>query len=119
MNRQLVIALASVALLAGVTASSAALFSPGAPPAEDSLTLPAAQQKAAWNDLDTELPSNAPSSFQPTTSSAVPSTVAVRAIPPKIAADLPALQPYDYAKVGNKLLIVNPHDMMIAEIITG
>jgi hypothetical protein len=29
------------------------------------------------------------------------------------------LRPYDYAKVDGKLLIVNPHDMMIAEVISG
>jgi hypothetical protein len=119
MNRQLIIALASIAFLAGVTASSAALFSPPVAPAGDSLTLPGEQQKTAWNDLSVELPSNAPSSFQPATSSAVPSTVTVRQIPPGIAGEVPALQPYDYAKVGNKLLIINPQDMMIAEIITG
>ena len=35
------------------------------------------------------------------------------------AGDVPELQPYDYAKIPGKLLIINPHDMMIAEIITG
>jgi hypothetical protein len=29
------------------------------------------------------------------------------------------LRAYDYAKVTGKLLIVNPHDMMIAEVIAG
>ena len=39
--------------------------------------------------------------------------------PGKTASDVPALRPYDYAKVNGKLLIVNPHDMMIAEVIAG
>jgi len=63
--------------------------------------------------------SNAPSSFQPSTSSALPSTVTVHAIPAKTARAVPALRPYDYAKLNGKLLIVNPHDMMIAEVIGG
>ena len=112
-----VAALLSGALLTAAPAS-AALFSSKAK-ASDSLTLPSAQQKTAWNDLNGATASNAPSSFQPSTASALPSTVTVHAIPAKTATDVPALQPYDYAKLGGKLLIVNPHDMMIAEVITG
>jgi hypothetical protein len=111
-------ALVSGALLASAPAS-AALFSSAAAKANDSLTLPSAQQKTAWNDLNSAATSSAPSSFQPSTSSALPSTVTVHAIPSKTASDVPALKPYDYAKVNGKLLIVNPHDMMIAEVIAG
>ena len=39
--------------------------------------------------------------------------------PGKTASAVPTLRPYDYAKINGKLLIVNPHDMMIAEVITG
>jgi len=117
------LAIAAAALLAGAMLSgvpaSAALFSSSAPKASDSLTLSAQQQKTAWNDLSSTAASSAPASFQPTTSSAIPSTLAVHAIPAKTASAVPALQPYDYAKINGKLLIVNPHDMMIAEVITG
>jgi len=107
-------ALLSGAILASAPAS-AALFSSSHAKAGDSLTLSSQQQKTAWNDLN----SAAPSSFQPSTSSALPSTVTVHAIPSKTASAVPALRAYDYAKVGGKLLIVNPHDMMIAEVISG
>lgn len=110
-------ALLSATMFVGAPAA-AALFSSHAKPA-DSLTLSNDQQKTAWNDLSGVANSNAPSSFQPSTSSALPSTVAVHAIPAKTASDVPALQPYDFAKVDDKLLIVNPHHMMIAEVITG
>jgi hypothetical protein len=114
-------ALLSGALLSGpITGSlaSAALFS-STPKAGDSLSLSSQQQMTAWNDLSGAANSNAPSSFQPTTSSAVPSTLKIHAIPAKTAGDVPELQPYDYGKIPGKLLIINPHDMMIAEIITG
>ncbi|HEY1745778.1 MAG TPA: hypothetical protein VGG11_03290 [Xanthobacteraceae bacterium] len=111
-------ALLSGALLASAPAS-AALFSSSHAKAGDSLTLPSDQQKTAWNDLNGTAASNAPASFQPSTSSALPSTVTVHAIPAKTASAVPALRPYDYAKVAGKLLIVNPHDMMIAEVIGG
>ncbi|MFZ0607359.1 MAG: DUF1236 domain-containing protein [Xanthobacteraceae bacterium] len=111
-------ALLSGAMLASAPAS-AALFSSPAKAAADSLTLSSQQQKTAWNDLNRAATSNAPSSFQPSTSSALPSTVTVHAIPSKTATAVPALGAYDYAKVNGKLLIVNPHDMMIAEVING
>lgn len=111
-------ALLSGAMLASAPAS-AALFSSPAKAAADSLTLSSQQQKTAWNDLNRAATSNAPSSFQPSTSSALPSTVTVHAIPSKTATAVPALGAYDYAKVNGKLLIVNPHDMMIAEVISG
>jgi hypothetical protein len=111
------------ALLAGLllvaAPASAALFSSPAPKPSDSLTLSSDQQRTAWNDLKSKPSSNAPSSFQPSTSSALPSTVTVHAVPAEAASDVPALRAYDYAKVDGKLLIVNPHDMMIAEVISG
>ena len=114
----LVAALLSGALLAAAPAS-AALFSSSHAKAGDSLTLSSQQQKTAWDDLNGMAASNAPASFQPSTSSALPSTVAVHAIPSKTANAVPALRPYDYAKVDGKLLIVNPRDMMFAEVIGG
>lgn len=123
MKSQIVLAMTAAVLLAGawlaVIPASAALFSSSLPKASDSLTLSTQDQKTAWNDLNSAAASSAPSSFQPTTSSAVPSTLKVSAIPSKTASDVPALRPYDFAKVNGKLLIVNPHDMMIAEVITG
>ena len=122
MQTQTLVTIAAVLLAATMLTaapSMAALFSSPAAQASDSLTLPSAQQKTAWNDLSGAPQSNAPSSFQPSTSSAVPSTVTVHAVPAKAANDVPALKPYDYAKVDGKLLIVNPRDMMIAEVIGG
>ena len=123
MKSQTILAIAPAALVFGalLTAApaSAALFSSPAPKPSDSLTLLSTQQKTAWNDLKSAAASNAPSSFQPSTSSALPSTVKVHAIPAKAAHDVPALKPYDYAKADGKLLIVNPRDMMIAEVIGG
>lgn len=117
MKAQTVVALATAALFCGITAASAALLS-SARQAYDSLSLSRQQQRTAWNDLKSRPVSTAPPSFLPTTSTALPSTVTVNQIPAKTAGDVPALRPYDFAKVQGKLLIVNPKDMMIAEIIT-
>jgi hypothetical protein len=115
------LALAVAVLLVGAMLSrvpaAAALFSSSTPKASDSLTLSTQDQQTAWNELSGVAASNVPASFQPTTNSAVPSTLTIHAIPEKTASSVPALRPYDYAKVNGKLLIVNPHDMMIAEVI--
>lgn len=104
-------------LLSG--AASAPLFDAPPPKASDTLSLSAQDQKTAWNDLSSMPNQNGPANFRPSTSSAVPSTVEVHAIKGKAAQDLPLLAAYDAAKVQNKLLIINPTDMMIAAVISG
>lgn len=39
-------------------------------------------------------------------------------VPRKAASDVPSLKPYDFAMLQKKLLIVNPADRKIAEVIT-
>jgi hypothetical protein len=119
MKSEIAIALAGAALLSCASAASASLLSSTPPKPGDSLSLSNAQRQTAWHDLSRAAASKAPTDFKATTSSAIPSTLRVRAIPAKTAGDVPALQPYDYAKIQGKLLIVNPHDMMIAAVIAG
>ncbi|HUC47977.1 MAG TPA: hypothetical protein VMA30_01235 [Xanthobacteraceae bacterium] len=99
-------------------AASAPLFG-AAPKAGDTLSLSPQDQQTAWNDLSATPNQDGPATFRPSTTSAIPSTLDIHAIKGKAAVDLPALKPYDFAKVQNKLLIINPHDMMIAEVISG
>jgi hypothetical protein len=114
------IVLAFVAMLFLVSAAVAAetLLTP-APVPNDTLSLPLKQQQAAWNDLGSAPDQAGPASFKPATSSAMPTTIAVRKSPDQVARDVPQLAPYDFAKVQGQLLIINPSDMMIAEVFTG
>ena len=43
----------------------------------------------------------------------------VSAVPSKAARAVPSLRPYDFAMVQGKLLIVNPSDKKVAEVISG
>jgi len=114
------IALAAAALLAGVTAAAAAASSHSGMPATDSLSLTAAQQKTAWNDLNKQQSSQkAPAGFNAAQGSAVPKSLTISAVTTKAARDVNALRPYDFAMVQGKLLIVNPTDRKIAEVISG
>jgi hypothetical protein len=44
--------------------------------------------------------------------------VKLQPIPSKVAADVPSLQPYDFAMVGHKLVIVDPSNKVIADVLT-
>lgn len=117
MKTQTPLALAAALLLAGVTAASAAGMSQSS--ASDSLTLSSTQQKTAWNDLNSKNTQSAPSGFTATTGSVAPDALTLKPMPSKAASDVPALQPYDFAMVNGNLLIVNPSDRTVAEVITG
>lgn len=121
------IALAAAAvLLSGVTAASAAAMSHAtssstmARQASDALNLTSAQRKTAWNDLRSQATKQkAPSGFEGTVGAVVPSTLKIEPVPTKTADAVPSLRPYDFAMVQGKILIVNPSDKKIAEVISG
>ena len=115
---------AAAALLSGVSVASAAeaasSHSGVAINASDSLHLTAAQQKTAWNDLNKQASAQtAPSGFSATAGSKVPDTVTIKAIPTKTAHAVSQLRPYDFAMVSGKILIVNPKDRTVAEVLSG
>jgi hypothetical protein len=119
MNKRTSIALAAAALLAGITAASAATMS-NSGKASDKLTLTNPQQKTAWRDLYMpSLNQTAPAGFSATVGAVVPNSVTTARVSPKAARAVPSLKPYDFAMVHKKLIIVNPSDKKIAEVITG
>ena len=59
-----------------------------------------------------------PSGFEATPGAVVPSGVKIAPVPGKAARDVPALRRADFAMLQHKLLIVNPADKKIAEVIT-
>jgi hypothetical protein len=130
MKARTTIALAAAALLAGIAAASAAPPENGtmapppastkmAPPASDTLTLTSAQRKKAWDDLYVGmLNQKAPSGFTATVGAALPHNVVTAPVTAKAAGDVPALKPYKFAMVEKKLVIVNPNDRKIADVIS-
>lgn len=117
MKNRTTIALAAAALLASVGAASAATM---APPTSDTLSLTNTQQKTAWNDLNAKATNQtAPSGFMVQNGAVVPSAIRVSAVPSRATRDVPSLRHYDFAKVHGKLLIVNPSDHKVADVISG
>jgi hypothetical protein len=87
--------------------------------AKDSLSLTTQQEKTALNDIGKHASTqNAPSDFKASVGTVVPKTVSLRQIPTRAANQVPALKPYDYAMFKNQLLIVNPSDKKIVDVIS-
>jgi hypothetical protein len=125
MKGRICIALAA-GLLLSVSAESAVAMWPfssstkASAPARDSLSLTTTEQKTVWKDLHGQTSTqSAPSGFQATAGAAVPTALQIKPISGKAANDTPAIKPYDFAIVSGKLLIVNPSDRKIANVITG
>jgi hypothetical protein len=119
MKKYTLIALGAAALFSSVTAASAASMS-SHEKVSDTLNLTSTQQKTAWKDLYMpSLNQQSPSGFSAAVGAVVPDGVTAAAVPSKAAQAVPSLRPYDFAIVQGKLVIVNPSDKKIAEVITG
>lgn len=125
MRKQIPIALAAALLLAGVPAVAATgVWHPSehsfVSGSRDLLSLTRAQQKRAWRDLHERLRDQyGPPGFGTFVGWGVPPAVTIRPVSRKAACHVPALAPYDFAMVQGRLLIVNPRDMIAAEVIRG
>jgi uncharacterized protein DUF1236 len=118
MKKQTSLALAAAVLLSGVAAASAATMSNPAK-ASDTLSLTSTQRKTAWSDLYVSwLNQKAPAGFYATIGAVVPNSVTTAPVPGKAAHAVPLLKPYDFTMVQKKIVIVNPSDRQIVEVIT-
>lgn len=87
---------------------------------KDNLSLTTAQEKLAWNDLSKQAASQpAPSNFSASIGATVPNDITLRSIPRMVTSRLPTLKPYRYARLPNELLIVNPHDKKVVDVINS
>jgi hypothetical protein len=109
------VALAGMTLLVVSGVSMAAVKSQPT----DRVSLTDTQQKKAYGDLFMPpFAQTPPSGFEATVGAVVPKSIATAPITPKAAADVPKLRLYDFAMIKNKLLIVNPLDNKIAEVVS-
>jgi hypothetical protein len=111
--------LAGMTLLASFWVSLAAAAEPPARPT-DRLSLTTTQQKTAYDDLFMPpFAQTPPSGFEAIVGVIVPKSIATARVTSKAADDVPKLRPYQFAMIKNKLLIVNPLDHKIAEVISS
>jgi opacity protein-like surface antigen len=116
------LAIAAALALAGVSAAAANQMSNHASKmsgASDQLTLSDTQQKSIWKDVSRQASNqSAPSGFNATVGTAVPSSVSTYPLPLQARRDVPQVRPYRYAMTQDKVLIVNPSDHKIADVVT-
>lgn len=132
MRKHLSVALAAGLLMAGVSAASAAGMLQSnsnagmqqsnkmARLASDTLSLSSTQQQTAWKDLYMgSLNQKTPAGFDVKEGAVLPNSITTAPVTSKAAGDVPALKPFDFAMANGKLLIVNPSDKKIVEVISG
>ena len=125
-SKSLSVALASLLMLSGASIASAQgttskdkAATTGSSSPANQLNLTAEQEKVLWTEIsDHAMKQNAPSGFSAAVGQTVPISVTLRELPSKAQTDVPAAKSFQYAMVDNKLLLVNPSDKKIVEIIT-
>jgi Skp family chaperone for outer membrane proteins len=85
----------------------------------DTVILSAAQRKAVWKDLSKQPNNQSATGFNATIGTFVPSSVKIEPMPSKLTANNPKLRPYGFAMIGRKLVIVDPTNRVIADVLKG
>jgi hypothetical protein len=119
------IVVAATAMHASATSAADPQATPKAssPPAKlsmerSSLSLTPAERKMVWRDISRHgIIQNAPSNFTASVGATLPAGIIPHMLPAEAPAHTPSLRPYDYALLQNKLLIVNPEDKTIVQVI--
>lgn len=97
-------------------ATAASTMQPSA--SRDNLTLTIQQAKTALIDINKiASKQTGPSNFTASVGAVVPKTISLQRIPTDAARQVPALKSYDYALLKKRLLIVNPVDNKIVQVI--
>ena len=86
--------------------------------ASDTVILSAAQRSAVWKDLSKQATNQDAADFDATIGTFVPETVKIEPIPSNVTANDPLLKPYYFAMVDHKLVIVDPSNKVIADVLT-
>jgi hypothetical protein len=112
--RAATIATALVLASAGMAAAAGAAST--AP--KDQLSLTSAQEHAIVLSVNKNAKKEAtPAGFKAAVGQMVPKAITLRSFPADATSQVPAVKPYDYAMLQNQLLIVNPQDKKIVDII--
>jgi Protein of unknown function (DUF1236) len=106
-------------LLASIGFSAAADSSWMAP--KDRLTLSGAQELAILQSLSRQgaKRETAPSGFEAEIGQPIPKSITLHKLPSDAVRQVPTVEAYNYARLRNDLLIVNPHDRIAVDVIAG
>ena len=125
MKPSLHLGIAAIALMSSLGVAAAAESSQGSlpnastSPAADSLKLTSAQERTIWQDVSKQNAGmKAPAGFSAKVGEKVPGTVLLHPLPTAVTNMIVAVRPYEYAMLDKQVLIVNPMDKKVVDIIT-
>lgn len=108
-------------LLAGSAPAAAQVTHPGTetnPAAVPNLRLTAAQKHTIYASISNQRQKEtAPPAFRAALGAVVPPSIELQALPKTIVELIPELQDYEYAMVANQVLLVDPKNKRVIEII--
>jgi hypothetical protein len=110
-------AIAAALLLCSIATASAAGTGPFLV-ASDDFVLTGAQEQLLWQRVGRNASSTTRSGLIAAASATLPASVALHAMPATVTRQIPAVRPYKYAMLGKTLLIINPTDRVIVDVIT-
>src|SRR5262245_55221630 len=85
---------------------------------KDDLALTRTQKRIAWRDISKQASTEtAPSGFSAKVGATVPDNLSIQPMPAHVASRVAALKPYDYALLPKQLLIINPSDKKVVNVI--
>ena len=110
-------AVAAALLVCSIAGASAAETGPFLV-ASDDFVLTGAQEQLLWQRIGRNASSTTPSGLISAVGATLPASVALRALPATVTRQVPAVRPYKYAILDKSLLIINPTDRVIVDVIT-
>lgn len=85
---------------------------------KDNLALTRTQKRIAWRDISKQASTETvPSGFTAKVGATVPDNLSIQPMPAHVATRVAALKPYDYALLPKQLLIINPSDKKVVNVI--
>jgi hypothetical protein len=84
---------------------------------DETLALTPEQKALIWNDIKDDARNQTAPGFNPTIGGVIPPTITTAPVPLKTATDVPPLRPYNFVMLDDKLVIVNPVDKKIVQVI--
>jgi hypothetical protein len=84
----------------------------------DTVILSDRQRNMVWSELGKQATNQTAPGFQAATGTFAPDSVKIKRVPDTVANDVPSLQPYSFAMVDHRLLIVDPTNKVIAGVVT-
>ena len=84
----------------------------------DSLALTSAQKRIAWRHIGKQASTEtAPSGFTAKVGATVPDSLSIQPMPGHVASQVAVMKPYDYVLLPKQLLIINPSDKKVVNVI--